>query len=119
MAKGKQQSQPQETDGQMAAASKIDKIKELIFGENIVQYNDQFESLKRDIAAKKQELEQLIDEMNTAVHTALDNSATDLGIRITELQDSVEARMDQITEDHIDKRSLGKLLVELGNRISE
>jgi len=37
-------------------ASKIEVIKNLIFGENIAEYNSEFESLKKEIDSKRKEL---------------------------------------------------------------
>ena len=44
------------------SASKIEVIKNLIFGENIAEYNSEFETLKKEIDLKRNELQKYIDE---------------------------------------------------------
>ncbi|NQY30695.1 MAG: fructose 1,6-bisphosphatase [Flavobacteriaceae bacterium] len=99
--------------------SKIEAIKNLIFGENIAEYNDEFEAIKRDIKAKKNALEELISSVKQELHQTIDNLGTDVNIRITELEDTLEAKADELNEQKVDRKLLGDLLVKLGNKISE
>lgn len=100
-------------------SSKIEAIKNLIFGENIAEYNDEFEAIKKDLEKKKTILEDLISSTSTELNKAIDNLSTDLNIRITELEDSLEAKGDELNEQKVDRKLLGDLLVKMGNKISE
>lgn len=100
-------------------ASKIEAIKNLIFGENIAEYNSEFEDIKADIDKKKKNLEALIETTKIELNQAIDNLGTDLNIRITELEDSLENKMGNLDEKKVDRKLLGELLVKLGNKISE
>ena len=44
------------TQSGIDSASKIEVIKNLIFGDNIAEYNSEFEALKKDIDYKRKEL---------------------------------------------------------------
>lgn len=99
------------------AASKIDTIRNLIFGEHIEEYNSEFETLKNDILEKKKILGDLIAVTRQELTTAIDNVATDVNIRITELEDKLEDRLEALEDKTVDKKTLGNLLVELGERI--
>ena len=101
------------------AGSKIDLIKNLIFGENIQAYNSEFEALKKDILDKKKALEELIEEVRVDLNTAIDSVATDVNIRITELEDKLEDRIEQLDSEKLDKKLLGNLLIELGEKVSK
>lgn len=101
------------------ASSKIEIIKNLIFGENIKTYESEFETLKKDILDKKKVLEDLIEEVRQDLKTAIDNVATDVNIRITELEDKLEDKIEHLETEKVDKKMLGKLLVELGEKVSE
>ena len=65
--------------------SKIETIRDLIFGDNMTEYNSEFESLKKDLRAKRQELEDFIEATKKELHHAIDNLGTDVNIRITDL----------------------------------
>ncbi|MFD0963362.1 fructose 1,6-bisphosphatase [Pseudofulvibacter geojedonensis] len=99
--------------------SKIEAIKNLIFGENIAEYNSEFEEIKADINKKKAILEELIETTRTELNQAIDNLGTDLNIRITELEDTIENKIENLDEKKVDRKQLGDLLIKLGNKISE
>ncbi|MBB3124310.1 uncharacterized protein YoxC [Mesoflavibacter sabulilitoris] len=101
------------------ASSKIDAIKQLIFGENMQAYDSEFETLKKDILNKKEELEQLIDEVKTELLQNIDNLSTDVNIRITELEASLEEKTDALEEKKVDRKLLGELFTKLGEKISQ
>jgi hypothetical protein len=99
--------------------SKIDLIKNIIFGEDIKAYNSEFELLKSDILEKKKVLQELIEEVREELNTALDSVSTDVNIRITALEEKLEDKIDQVDVDKIDKKMLGNLLIELGEKVTK
>jgi len=98
--------------------SKIDAIKQLIFGENMVEYNHEFEAVKQDILKKKKELQNLIDEVKTELLQNIDNLSTDINIRITELESTLDDKADALDEKKLDRKLFGDLLIKLGEKIS-
>jgi len=100
-----------------SSASKIEVIKNLIFGETIQAYDSEFEMLKKDILEKKKVLEDLVEEIRNDLNTSLDNVATDVNIRITELEKNLETKIEDLGEEKVNKKMLGKLLVDLGEKI--
>lgn len=102
-----------------STASKIDVIKDLIFGENIQAYDSEFEAVKQDILDKKKALEELIEEVRTDLSAAIDTVATDINIRITELEGKLEDRIDDLETTKVDKKALGKLLIDLGEKVGQ
>lgn len=100
------------------SASKIEAIKNLIFGENMIQYDTEFNSLKNDLQKKKEHLENYIDEVRNELMQSIDSLSTDINIRITDLEDSVTAKTESLAKNQLDKKELGKLLISLGEKIS-
>jgi uncharacterized protein YoxC len=105
------------TNEQVESASKIEAIKNLIFGENIIQYDSEFETLKQDINDKKKQLENYIDEVRNELMQSIDSLSTDVNIRITDLEDALNAKTEALSENKVDRKELGKLLVSLGEKI--
>lgn len=100
-------------------ASKIETIKNLLFGETIDAYDLEFEALKKDILAKKKVLEDMVEEASAELKLAVDSVATDVNIRISELEKNLENKIENLEEDAVDRRVLGKLLIELGEKVSK
>jgi archaellum component FlaC len=98
--------------------SKIEAIKNLIFGDNIQAYDSEFETLKQDILNKKKDLEDLLEEVGSDLRKSIDNLSTDINIRITDLEQSLEGKIGDLEEKSVDKDALGKLLIELGKKVS-
>ncbi len=99
--------------------SKIEVIKNLIFGEQIEAYDAEFEKLKQDIIAKKKVLNELIEEVKTEVSQSIDNVSTDLNIRITEVEQNLGNKVEELQSEAVNKETLGKLLIDLGERIKK
>ena len=100
------------------STSKIEAIKNLIFGDNIVQYDSEFETLKNDLQKKKEHLENYIDEVRNELMQSIDSLSTDVNIRITDLEDAINTKTDALSEKKVDRKELGKLLISLGEKIS-
>lgn len=98
--------------------SKIDAIKQLIFGENMVEYNHEFEAVKQDILNKKKELEVLLEDVKTELLQNIDNLSTDINIRITELENTLDDKADALEDKKLDRKLFGDLLIKLGEKIS-
>ncbi len=99
--------------------SKIDAIKDLIFGENIQAYNSEFESIKADILAKKEELQNLISSVESELLQNIDSLSTDINIRITDLENSINDKLDTLDNEKVNRKLLSELFIKLGERISE
>ncbi len=103
----------------LETASKIELIKNLIFGENIQAYDSEFELLKKDIFSKKKALEELIEAVRTDLRMSIDDVSTDINIRITELEDKLDTRFEDLEQNQLDKKELGDLLIQLGEKIQK
>lgn len=110
---------PEINNNQNDVNSKIETIKNLIFGENIQAYDSEFETLKKDIAKKSDNLKIFIEETRQELNGLIDNLSTDINIRITELEDSTTEKIESLDTKKVDKKTLGQLLVKLGNQIGE
>ncbi len=114
MSKG---SKEQSNQSQLESNSKIDAIKQLIFGENMAEYSLEFETLKKDLANRRQELSDYIDDTRKELMTAIDNLSTDVNIRISDLEESLNDKATSLDEKKVDRSQLGNLLIKLGESI--
>ncbi len=120
MSKGKNDTEIKNVNGNLIDnTSKIDAIKNLIFGDNIQEYDTEFQAVKKDILNKKKELESIIDDTRSELMQAIDNLSTDLNIRITEVEDAFNKKADALDDKKLDRKQFGKLLMNLGEKISQ
>jgi hypothetical protein len=101
----------------LESTQRLEAIKNLIFGENIQQIDQDFSSLKSLIDKRKEELENYIEETRKELHHTIDNLATDVNIRITELENKLDQKAQDLDHKKADRNVLGSLLVNLGEKI--
>jgi archaellum component FlaC len=99
--------------------TKIELLKDIIFGDNIQQYDSEFETIRKDIEQKKEALEEMISQVRSELNTLIDNVNTDLNIRLSEVEKSLESRIENLEMEKVDKNDLGNLLITLGKKISK
>ena len=97
--------------------SKLEAIKNLIFGENMAEYDSAFNDLKKDIDAKKEYLENYIDDVRKDLEQHIDSVNTDVNIRITDLETKLEDKANALEDKKVNKKQLSKLLISLGEKI--
>lgn len=102
---------------ELDSSSKIETIRNLLFGEDIQQYDNELENLKGDISSKKETLQKYIDEVRGELMQSIDSLSTDVNIRITDLEDSLNEKTERLTAQKVDKKELSKLLIALGEKI--
>ncbi len=100
-----------------SSTSKIEAIKNLLFGENIAEYNQEFEDLKKDLEKRRTELLDYIDDTRKELMTAIDSLGTDVNIRISDLETSILDKTEELNKTKMSKESLGDLLIQLGTKV--
>ena len=106
-----------ETINGQEQVSKLEAIKDIIFGDNIAQYEKSFKEIKQDIDVKKTALENYIDDVRKDLEQHIDSVGTDLNIRITDLESKIEDKTEALNAKKVDKKTLSKLLISLGEKI--
>ncbi len=100
-------------------ASKIDTIKELLFGDTINEYDSEFQALKKDILRKRKELESLIKTVREDFDKSIDELGNDLDKKLAGLEINLNKKADKLQTSKVDKKVLGNLLVKLGEKIGQ
>ena len=101
------------------STSKIETIKNLIFGDQMQAYEAEFEVLKKDMASKKDELDKLIDDVRAELMKSIDELSTEVGDRISELEKNLYTKVGKLEENTLNKKDLGNVLIKLGEKISK
>ena len=101
----------------LESAQRLEAIKNLIFGENILQIDQDFQGLKNLIDKRKEELDNYIEDTRKELMHTIDNLSTDLNIRITDLESSLNEKANMLNHKKVDRTTLGNMLVSLGEKI--
>ena len=117
MSKNQQNDKEVSSVTSLESAQRLEAIKNLIFGENIQQIDNEFDTLKKHIEQRKEELENFIEATRKELLTTIDNLSTDLNIRITDVEQAFNEKTARLDHKKVDRNLLGTLLVSLGEKI--
>jgi len=114
----------------MSGDPKIEAVKQLIFGENMQQYDSEFNEVRATIKKTKQELVNEIDETRTALTDLINETRESLNKALSDLRNDMNKKTSQLREDmdesiadlderKVNRKLLGELLQMMGKQIAE
>ncbi len=120
MAKQKEAAPKEEEAKQgLSGDPKIEAVKQLIFGENMQQYDSEFNEVRATIKKTKQELVNEIDETRTALNKALSELRNDMNKKTSQLREDMDESIADLDERKVNRKMLGELLQMMGKQIAE
>ncbi|GAB5524676.1 MAG: hypothetical protein Roseis2KO_25480 [Roseivirga sp.] len=130
MAKQKEESQDDSKGSGLSSDPKIEAVKQLIFGENMQQYDSEFSEVRATIKKTKQELVNEIDETRDALTNLINETREALTKAVSDLRSDTNKKVSQLREDmdesiadlddrKLNRKLLGALLQEMGKQIAE
>jgi hypothetical protein len=98
----------------------VGRIREIIFGSQMRDYEQRFRLLQRDLESLKEELEALREQsskQNKEQDKKLQKLRDDMRQSDDDLRNEMREAVDRLTMDKVDRSTLGDLLIEMGNRL--
>jgi IMP dehydrogenase/GMP reductase len=101
-------------DQQVHEAAKLDAIKEIIFGQNMREYEREFTELREYINNNLN----AIDKEFQTVKKAMDDMEKRLTSKMEANHQKVMDELAKLDDKKLDRRKLGKMLMDIGEKIS-
>jgi len=99
--------------------AKIDVIKELIFGNNMREYQSEFEGLHDVVTQNKIDLENKLNTAKDELYDYLDEMRKELNSKIDDLQMNLQAEIDRLDDVKTDRKVLGDLFEHMAKEIKD
>mgnify|MGYP000470208986 CR=1 FL=1 len=99
------------------AHSKIDVIKELIFGNNMKEYAHEFNEIKSLIAQNKEQTDHNLSEAKNDIFDALEEFRKDMNRQLDELQLNMNREIDRLDDIKTDRSLLVNLFSDMAKKI--
>lgn len=93
--------------------SKIQAVKELIFGADIQTFEEQFRALNDRLDDLQNQFVDESNERENSVHEL--EKKTDK--QLSKLEDDIQKELDRLQDEKTDRAVLGKLLVQIGEKL--
>ena len=98
---------------------RIAAVRELIFGENMVQYSTEFADVYDKIKSLKDQTNKDLSESVTNLENKLADLESLMEHKIQDLNDDFEKRVADLDEERIDRRKIGKALEKIALMLQE
>jgi ATP-dependent helicase YprA (DUF1998 family) len=117
--KENQNGQNPDQNAELESLSKIDAIKELIFGNNIKEYEAEFNEIKAIIQDNHDTLDNKLENTKNDIFDALEELRKDMNRQIDELQLAMNKEVDRLDDQKTDRSLLVKLFSDMAKKIDD
>lgn len=105
---------------QMESAQEVDRIRDIIFGPQMRDYEQRFQIVQRDLDRLQQEIDRLSEQL-TDQDSAQSKKLQNLHREMRQTDDGLRDELRQIAQnlmtDKVDRVALGELFIELGTHL--
>lgn len=99
--------------------AKIDVIKELIFGNNMREYQSEFEGIHDVVTQNKLDIENKLNTAKDELYDYLEEMRKELNSKIDDLQMTLQAEIDRLDDVKTDRKMLGDLFEHMAKEIKD
>jgi len=111
------------SDDQLQAGSQdVERIRDIIFGTQMRDYQQRFEAFQRDLARLQQQLDHLSEqlaEQDSNQGKKVQSLRQELRQAEDELRSELRETAQKLTVDKVERADLGRLFLELGTHLTE
>jgi ElaB/YqjD/DUF883 family membrane-anchored ribosome-binding protein len=101
---------------QVESAQEVDRIRDIIFGPQMQDYEQRFQIIQRDLDRLQQEIDRLT-EQDSSQGKKLQNLRREMQQADEDLRDELRQTAQNLMTDKVDRVALGELFVELGTHL--
>jgi len=105
---------------QIESVQEVDRIRDIIFGPQMRDYDQRFQIVRRDLERLQQELDRLTErlaEQDTTHARRLQEQRQEMRRADDDLRDELRQATQTLTNDKVDRAALGELFIELGTHL--
>lgn len=128
MAKQKEEKAPEAASATLDP--KMEAVKQLIFGENMQQYDSEFNEIKALIKKTRTDVEneindtrdaltKLINQTKETLTNDISDLRSDMNKKVTQLRSDMDDSVADLDEKKVNRKLLGTMLQEMGKQIAE
>ncbi|MEO9869151.1 hypothetical protein [Ekhidna sp.] len=96
---------------------RLEAVRDLLFGQNVQEYRDEFKELKDLLQQQRDELEQQSTSAETQMLDRLGQLEKKLSDQLTEATKEINTRLDALSNDKADRKQLAKLLQSIASEL--
>jgi len=99
-------------------SNQIDAIRNILFGQNMKVYEEEFNRVRKFIADNRAEMEANARLTNEQVMQTIADLERRIMLQMQKNQDELLSAIRKLEDDKLDRRQMGKLLTDIGSHIA-
>ncbi|HRJ43214.1 MAG: hypothetical protein KJZ86_15440 [Caldilineaceae bacterium] len=110
----------QQTPTVGASPQDLERVRDILFGGIVRDYDARFATLQRDLERLQKALERTNEQLaaqESAQNKKLQETRQELQASTDELRAETRSDLDRLTNEKVDREQLGNLFIEVGNQI--
>lgn len=96
---------------------KIDAIKQLIFGENMAEYDQRFDEAIKELEIAKSDIETKRKELEDKMNSALIVMENEFKSKMEKMEDMFSKQVANLEDKKTNRKALGKMLQNIGEKL--
>ncbi|MFK7905194.1 MAG: hypothetical protein AB8B69_08720 [Chitinophagales bacterium] len=96
----------------------IDAIRNIIFGQNMQDYDQKFSTLNDSLKQNRSEIDEKIEQTKNYLLEEMRQMENRFNAQLQELNDRLTKESERLEDKKLNRKQLGELLIEIGNKIS-
>lgn len=105
--------------GALQVDSRIEAVRDLIFGENIQEYNSEFAAVYDKIQALKEESQRNLEEAVTQIESSLADLERLVDHKVQDLTADLNKGLEELDNAKVDRHKLGQALEKIALMLQE
>jgi hypothetical protein len=109
-----------QTPPSVETAQEVDRIRDIIFGPQMRDYDQRFQTVQRDLDRLQQELDRLAEQLTDQggdQNKKLQNLRQEMRKADDDLRSELRETAQRLVNDKVDRTALGELFIELGTHL--
>ena len=102
---------------QPSPIDRVEEIREIIFGSNIRQYNQEFQNLHDLLTQTRLELEQALSKNRQELDTAISKLKAETDSSLEQTHQRISQEVSRLDHAKTDREALGQMLIQMGQQL--
>lgn len=96
---------------------KLEAVRDLLFGQNVREYRDEFKELKDLLKSHRDELDKSADDFKTEILDKLQKLDEKFDAKIDATSKEINERLDTLSNDKADRKRIASLLSDMAQQL--
>ena len=96
---------------------KLSAIRDIIFGNEIKEYNQEFTDIKKILDANKADSDEKDEQLKNELNSKIDELSAKMDSKLDALDERLSASIAALSEEKTDRQKLGDLLMKIGQEL--